>query len=69
MGNLEALATASAPEIMQAFAAVRILWTKMCRSDGIDPKSRFVEFSKDNPYQAEYNEAMVKYQKLAEGAR
>jgi hypothetical protein len=35
------------------------LWDRMCRFDKIDPKSNFVAFSNDNPFQRQYNEAMA----------
>ena len=41
---------------------VKNLWNKMCKHDGNDPQSMFVEFSKSNPYAAEYNEEMAKLQ-------
>lgn len=48
---------------------VKILWTRACRHDGIDPKSTFVSFSDSNPHVAEYNTAMSEYLKLAKGGR
>lgn len=47
-----------------AYAEVKILWARMCRADGIDPKAAFVTFSAKNPYTAEYNAAMNRYQNL-----
>lgn len=52
-------------ELIAAYAEVKILWNRMCRADGIDPKSKFVAFSTSNPYAAQYNEAMARYQSLA----
>ena len=34
-----------------------------CKHDGIDPKSKFVVFSRDNPFVGKYNKAMTLYQK------
>lgn len=45
---------------------VKNLWNKMCKHDGIDPKSTFVVFSQTNPFTAEYNDAMAM---LGEDAR
>jgi len=36
----------------------RELWKKACEYDGIPPDSKFVTFSKDNPYAKLYNEAL-----------
>ena len=34
------------------------LWRKACEHDGIDPTSKFVVFSKDNPWIAKHNRLM-----------
>lgn len=31
------------------------LWIKACKHDGIDPTSKFVIFTKDNPWAKKYN--------------
>lgn len=31
------------------------LWIKACKHDGIEPSSKFVVFSKDNPWAKKYN--------------
>ena len=41
---------------------VKNLWNKMCAHDKVDPKNNFVVFSEDNPFIAEYNEAMAALQ-------
>lgn len=35
------------------------LWKKACEHDGIDPKAKFVSFSKDNPWMKKYAKAMT----------
>jgi hypothetical protein len=35
--------------------AIAILWVKACEFDKIDPKSKFVCFSKNNVYAEQYN--------------
>ena len=54
---------------LAAFAKVKILWTRMCKADGIDPTSNFVVFSDSNPYAKEYNEAMASYQAAVTGQK
>ena len=34
---------------------LRDLWVKACEYDKIDPNSKFVVFSKDNPWAKKYN--------------
>lgn len=34
---------------------MKVLWTKACEFENIDPKSSFVVFSEDNPFEKEYN--------------
>jgi hypothetical protein len=34
---------------------LRDLWVKACKADGIDPQSKFVIFSTDNPWMTKYN--------------
>ncbi len=43
---------------------VKELWNKMCEWDKVPPDSKFVEFSDDNPYAKEYNEAIGKLLRL-----
>ena len=43
---------------------VRRLWRKACKHEGIDPKSKFVVFSNENPWNDDYNAAMSKYLNL-----
>ncbi len=38
------------------------LWVKACEHDGIEPGAKFVCFSDDNPFMAEYNKKMKTYQ-------
>ena len=40
------------------------LWQKACKADGINPKAKFVCFSKENKYAKLYNEAMLKRAKI-----
>jgi malate synthase len=48
---------------LQAYAEVKILWTKMCRAQGVDPESHFVAgFPLTAPYASKYNQAMARYQ-------
>lgn len=42
---------------LKAEAYARIMWARACRFDGIDPKSKFVVFSDDNPYAIEAGKA------------
>ena len=48
-------------------STVRALWLKMCKHDGIDPKSLFVVFSTTNPHSASYNSAMGRLLELRKG--
>ena len=41
--------------------AVSDLWRKCCEYDGIEPGSAFVVFSKENPYQGFYNQAVKQF--------
>lgn len=34
---------------------LRELWVKACEHDGIDPESKFVVFTQDNPWMRKYN--------------
>lgn len=38
---------------------VKVLWNKLCLHDKIDPKAKFVAFSRSNPFQADYNHAFA----------
>ena len=38
-----------------AIYSLRDLWVKACEYDGIDPESKFVVFSDDNPWMRKYN--------------
>lgn len=38
---------------------VKQLWNKACEFDGIDPESKFVVFSKANPWVPAYNRAVM----------
>ena len=38
--------------------AVSDLWHKCCEHEGVEPGAPFVVFSKDNPYQGFYNQAI-----------
>lgn len=42
-------------------ATVKKVWEAMCKHDGIDPDSRFVVFSDDNPYTQFWNSALTQY--------
>lgn len=41
-------------------SAVRNLWVLACVSDGLDPNSGFVVFSKDNPFADRLNDATIR---------
>ena len=43
---------------------VRRLWNLACKWENIPANPRFVVFSNDNPYQKEYNEAMMKWMRF-----
>ena len=43
---------------------VRKLWQQACRYEKIDPKSKFVGFSNDNPFNKDYNYEMNKYMNM-----
>jgi hypothetical protein len=36
----------------------KTLWKKACKFDKIPPRSKFVSFSKENPYVADYNKSV-----------
>jgi hypothetical protein len=38
---------------------IKELWQKACKYDNIPVNSKFVIFSKDNPFMAEYNQAVA----------
>jgi hypothetical protein len=48
-------------------ATVRAIWVHACRHDGIDPNSRSVVFSKDNPAVPYYDKALSKLLEAREG--
>ncbi len=49
---------------LAAYAEVKILWTKMCRAQGVDPKSQFVAgIPTTAPHYTEYNNAMARFQR------
>ena len=37
---------------------VKDTWIEMCQYDGICPDAKFVEFSRDNPFQSKYEVRM-----------
>lgn len=54
--QLKVLAACDAANATQKLT-LKQLWAKACEADGIDPNSKFVVFSKDNPWIARYNRA------------
>jgi hypothetical protein len=50
---------AKAKEDRVATYTLKDLWRKACEHDGIDPTSKFVVFSKDNPWIVRYNNLML----------
>lgn len=46
------------PELMGE-NSIQELWIKACEYDHIPPNSKFVTFSKDNPYAKQYNDALI----------
>jgi hypothetical protein len=53
--------TKSQVKLLQAKAELNRVWFLMCQHDAIDPHSKFVSFSKDNPFQAEYAGVFLVY--------
>jgi hypothetical protein len=45
--------------------AMKVLWKKCCEHDGMEPASKFVVFSNDNPYLAFYNRAVQQFQEAS----
>lgn len=54
--------TKSQKKLMEAKAEVSRLWKLKCEADGVSPDSQFVVFTPANPYDAEYNAAVIRYQ-------
>ena len=48
-------------DVLRKQAMVKEYWNFACLYDSIDPNTNFVIFSKDNPYQPEYNVRMIAY--------
>jgi hypothetical protein len=49
---------------LAAYTEVKILWFKMCRAIGVDPKAKFVAgIPPTAPYYKEYNAAMNRFQR------
>ena len=57
-GKVPYLPSTKSPSALEQ--EVKSLWVKTCEWDKIPPDSKFVEFSDDNPYLKEYNEAIGK---------
>ncbi|MBD3263787.1 MAG: hypothetical protein GF375_01640, partial [Candidatus Omnitrophica bacterium] len=51
-------------EVEHLQGQVKELWKKACEYEGIPVDSKFVIFSKDNPYNEAYNRAMTQYMKV-----
>jgi hypothetical protein len=45
----------------KARLAVRALWVKACKHDGIPTDAKFVSLSQNNPFDVPYNKAMERY--------
>ena len=46
------------------------LWNKACEHDGIEANSKFVVFSKDNPWMAKYNTLLnLRYKQVQFGRK
>lgn len=52
---------------MDKMTEVRNLWKQACEWEGISVDSKFVNFSKDNPYVARYNELLCSIMKERQG--
>ena len=48
-------------DVLQLKSIVREYWEAACAYEGISPGARFVVFSKDNLYEAVYQQAMTAY--------
>ncbi len=53
-------------QLTKTHALARRLWNKACDWDKIPPESRFVAFSRNNPYAEMNNRAMIVYFSIRE---
>lgn len=53
-------------KLVKSRRLVRSFWVKACKHDCIDPDSKFVVLSDENPWASAYNRAMGLYLRLTQ---